>query len=146
YRDATLDRAVSSCQRVYEPAEYRVRRDGRNGDGKHAEEKPGESSSPGASRGGPPPLANGCSKPAPENDPVHLTDRGNGMRLVRDRGHDLRHCWPWHKWLVWDGSHWRVDPGNAVVRDLKHTVVRLFRWAEARVRAIGQQLEDSADA
>src|SRR5205809_535947 len=40
---------------------------------------------------------------------IHSTDVGNGKRLVKRHGADLRYCHPWKKWLSWDGSRWQED-------------------------------------
>src|SRR5438094_223379 len=45
---------------------------------------------------------------------VHLTDVGNGRRLVQRYGRDLRHCHLWGKWSVWDGRRWAVDESGRV--------------------------------
>lgn len=51
-------------------------------------------------------VPDGVSEPPPDSE--HLTDIGNGDRIVRLFGHDVR----WASglgWLVWNGSHWRED-------------------------------------
>jgi len=50
------------------------------------------------------------------------TDMDNATRLVERHGDDLRHCWPWRKWLVWDRTRWKVDDTAEVVRRAKETV------------------------
>ena len=39
----------------------------------------------------------------------NLTDLGNARRLVHRHGRNLRYCWLWRKWLVWDGKRWVKD-------------------------------------
>jgi hypothetical protein len=78
------------------------------------------------------------------NDCPHLTDRGNAIRLACDHGEDLRHSWPWKKWLVWDGRRWRLDDSGEAARRAKQVLVDLYRWAVARLEAIGEQLEGKA--
>jgi len=58
-----------------------------------------------------------------------LTDLGNGERLVRLHGPDLRFCWPWSKWLVWDGQRWRIDDTGGVVKRAKDTVRNIYTEA-----------------
>jgi putative DNA primase/helicase len=77
---------------------------------------------------------------------VHLSDRGNAMRLVRRHGRGLRHCHPWRKDLVWDGRRWRMDNTAAAVLWAKETLVDLFAWATARMGDIQKQLTDSMEA
>lgn len=68
-----------------------------------------------------------------ETQPLPLTDMGNAQRLVARYGHLLHYCHPWHKWLAWDGTRWRVDDTGAVVRYAKATARAIFQEAaEAR--------------
>lgn len=68
-------------------------------------------------------------------DDVHLTDRGNAIRLVRQHGADLRYCHPWEEWLCWDGSYWRADDTGEASRRAKQVVAALFREATAAMMA-----------
>lgn len=61
----------------------------------------------------------------------HLTDMGNGERLVHHHGDDLRHVHPWKTWLVWDGRRWAIDNTAAVVTRAKKTVRGIYREAAA---------------
>jgi len=62
---------------------------------------------------------------------AHNSDLGNAKRLIAKFGHKLRHCWPWQKWLVWDGSRWLMDEGGVVQRWAKETVLSMYREAAA---------------
>ncbi len=66
-----------------------------------------------------------------------LTDLGNARRLVRLHHQDLRYCFPWDKWLVWDGTRWVFDTSGEVYRRAKETVKSIY--AEAA------QTEDSRE-
>jgi P4 family phage/plasmid primase-like protien len=57
------------------------------------------------------------------------TDTGNAERLVARFGYDVRFCHPWKKWLIWDGSRWKLDDTAAVDRMVKATVRAMFREA-----------------
>lgn len=59
----------------------------------------------------------------------HLTDMGNAARLVRLHGADLRYCYPWARWLHWDGGRWAVDDCGEVTRRAKATIKTLFTEA-----------------
>lgn len=61
----------------------------------------------------------------------HTTDLGNADRLVARHGADLRYCHPWQKWLVWDGSRWRVDDTAEVHRRAKETARSIYAEAAA---------------
>lgn len=54
-----------------------------------------------------------------------LTDYGNAERLVARHGDDLRYCWAWNRWLVWDGKRWEVDDAVAIQR-MKETIRSLY--------------------
>jgi len=82
---------------------------------------------------------------ADDNDPVNLTDKGNGMRLVEMHGLNLRHCWPWNKWLTWADGRWATDDTGAIARCAKRTIAELFAWATRQMEAISKQLEELGD-
>ena len=60
---------------------------------------------------------------------VNLTDLGNAERLVEKHGADLRYCYAWEKWLVWDGRLWKVDDTGEVERKAKETVRAIYAEA-----------------
>jgi hypothetical protein len=76
------------------------------------------------------------------DNPIHLTDQGNAIRLVEKYGADLRHVWPWTKWLVWDGKRWRRDDSGAIVRCAKGTIADLFAWATGKIKEIERALKE----
>jgi hypothetical protein len=78
--------------------------------------------------------ANGWT--GPTNPP--LTDIGNAQRFAAEHGHGVRHCWPWNKWLVWDGTRWRVDDTGTIKALAKKTVLKLYREAQQKVKALEQ--------
>jgi primase-polymerase (primpol)-like protein len=80
-----------------------------------------------------------------EHDPIHLTDRGNAIRLVQERGSDLRHCHPWRKWLVWSEGRWRKDDAATVTLYTKRMIVNLYRSAVEKAKEIGAALESQED-
>jgi putative DNA primase/helicase len=80
--------------------------------------------------------ANGAPKPepAPGPDEIHLTELGNARRLVLARGRDFRHCFPWRRDLVWDGTRWIEDNTQQIVR-----------WAKAVIRDIYREASETLD-
>ncbi len=58
------------------------------------------------------------------------TDTGNAERLADRHGADLRYCYPWGKWLVYDGTRWRIDDQGAVVRLAKDAARSIFEEAK----------------
>lgn len=59
-------------------------------------------------------------------EPFFLTDMGNGERLVRQHGQDLRYCKRWSQWLAWDQRRWAADDTDAVTRLAKETVTAMY--------------------
>jgi P4 family phage/plasmid primase-like protien len=80
----------------------------------------------------------GWKRPSPQligEDVIHLTDRGNAMRMVRSYGQSLRHCHPWRKWLAWDETRWRLDNTALVTSWAKRTISSLWDWAGKQIEA-----------
>jgi putative DNA primase/helicase len=42
-------------------------------------------------------------------NPYRGTDDANADLFLHQHGQDVRFCPPWDKWLLWSGSHWRID-------------------------------------
>jgi len=64
------------------------------------------------------------------HDDLH-NDHGNAVRLITLHGRDLRYCYPFKKWLVWDGQRWAVDSGGQAVKIGKETMLEFLRRAVA---------------
>ena len=64
-------------------------------------------------------------------DPTQLqcTDLGNAERLILRYGADLRYCYAWRAWLVWDGMRWRQDERGEVYQRAKATVQGIYAEA-----------------
>lgn len=85
----------------------------------------------------PPDKAPHTDKPTDKKDPqtpedfrgLRLTDWGNAERLVSLHGNDLRYCFPWEKWLVWDKNRWIIDVSGEVKRRAKDVVAALYAAA-----------------
>lgn len=66
-----------------------------------------------------------------ESDPLNIehpdfrNDIGNGKRLIKAHGQDLRFCHPWDKWLIWDGRRWKIDDTAEAYRRAKSIPVEL---------------------
>ncbi len=72
-----------------------------------------------------------------------LTDMGNAERLVDRHGRDLRYVHAWGRYLVYDGTRWRVDDTGTVRRRAKETVRHIYSEAkddadEAGRKAVAQ--------
>jgi putative DNA primase/helicase len=62
---------------------------------------------------------------------LNLSDLGCAKRLVQRHGQDLRYCWPWENWLVWDGRQWAMDKSGEIHRRTKDVVKILLLEAAA---------------
>lgn len=65
----------------------------------------------------------------PDAEGLHCTDMGNGQRLVKRHGADLRYCDRWKSWLVWDGRRFARDETGSVERRAKDTVRAIYAEA-----------------
>lgn len=60
---------------------------------------------------------------------AHGTDFGNAQRLVARHGTDLRYCWHWREWLIWDGRRWGRDGTGEVLRRAQETAISIYAEA-----------------
>jgi Bifunctional DNA primase/polymerase, N-terminal/D5 N terminal like len=58
-----------------------------------------------------------------------LTDLGNAERFIAQHGEDVRYCYPFRSWFVWNGTRWWKDPGDAITRLGKATVRTIYSEA-----------------
>ena len=63
------------------------------------------------------------------SEPFPLTDTGLAERFALQHGDDVRYCHAWGKYIVWDGTHWKIDDGGAVDQRGKQTVRSIFHEA-----------------
>lgn len=59
-----------------------------------------------------------------------LTEVGNAERLVSNFGNDIHYCYPWKKWIVWNGKYWEKDNSGEIMRMAKKTLKRILMEAE----------------
>jgi putative DNA primase/helicase len=57
------------------------------------------------------------------------TDLGNAHRFARDHRGDVRYCWPWGRWLVWNGRYWCRDETGEIHRRAEATVRGIYEEA-----------------
>jgi putative DNA primase/helicase len=69
------------------------------------------------------------SKSARPGVEYNLTDLGNARRLVGLFGEDIRYCYAWGKWLIWNGSRWEKDGNGGIFRKAKDTVATIYSEA-----------------
>jgi putative DNA primase/helicase len=60
---------------------------------------------------------------------INLTDLGNARRFVAAHGNALRYCFPWAKWLYWDGQRWIIDDIGEIHRRAKNTIALIYKEA-----------------
>jgi len=58
-----------------------------------------------------------------------LTDLGNGIRMARRHGRDIRFCHSWRAWLIWDGQRWKRDNAGAIVARAKDVARAIYTEA-----------------
>jgi putative DNA primase/helicase len=81
------------------------------------------------------------TRPSSDNEGnIHLTDVGNGLRLVKQFGHDLRYVITWEKWLTWRDYRWQLDTGKLVEWHAKQVIGGLYRWAEQKLQSVSETL------
>ena len=74
------------------------------------------------------------TKPQPSprwksQDPYRGTDDANAALFLELHGKDVRYCPPWEKWLIWTGSHWRIDDRLVVKAKAEDVAKDLYRRA-----------------
>lgn len=57
------------------------------------------------------------------------TDLGNSERLIVRHGRDIRYCFDFCKWLVWDGVRWAIDRDGAALDKAKDTARKILAEA-----------------
>jgi putative DNA primase/helicase len=85
------------------------------------------------------------SQPTPDDQPEHLTDLGNALRLVRLYGQNMRYVAAWG-WLVWDGKRWARDDAGQVMRWAKATALSLYGEASELIWRADKELKAAATA
>jgi putative DNA primase/helicase len=59
------------------------------------------------------------------------SDMGNAERMVAQHGQDIRYCSLWGKWLIWDGTRWKIDDTGRVMKLAKKTTRNILAEAVA---------------
>ena len=67
-----------------------------------------------------------------------LSDLGNSERLVARHSHCLRYCYPWRKWLFFNGRHWAIDDTGEVERRAAETA----RWLIEEARQLAARAQE----
>lgn len=60
-----------------------------------------------------------------------LDDIGNARRLLILHGQNIRYIPELNKWYVWNGSHWKMDDDNKIMRLATETIELLQKQAKA---------------
>lgn len=75
-------------------------------------------------------------KPKPLPNPeasFNLTDLGNAQRLVALHGQDIRYCYVWKTWMIWDGKRWVKDDLGTVEKFAKNVARSIYKEAAREV-------------
>jgi putative DNA primase/helicase len=114
YRNRTIGKAIESCHEVYDPS--------RNGHARKSKT--------------PTDVVPQISVEATV-DELPFTEVGNGRRLVRRHGDDLRFIVGLERWHVWNGCHWEPDQLSTVIawgKGVADSLLDLARDAEPERR------------
>lgn len=53
------------------------------------------------------------------------TELGNAQRIIDDRGHVMRYCFPWRSWVAWDGRRWCRDDDGLAIKGAKAVLQKI---------------------
>jgi putative DNA primase/helicase len=88
---------------------------------------------------------------SPQRPELH-TDLGNARRLIARHGSNIRFVPEWHKWIIYDNTHWRIDDDGGIARLAKETIDSMFPEAlkindhEKRKKLLNHALKSQAAA
>lgn len=54
-----------------------------------------------------------------QGGPDHFTDCRNAEVFIQQHGENLRYCFPWKSWLIWNGQRWEPDRTSQILRRAK---------------------------
>ena len=90
--------------------------------------------------------AEGDQQPLPPVEEIeHFSDMGNARRFIKAHGHNLRYCYEWNAWLIWDGRCWQLDKTGEIFRLAKQAVKGIYGEA-ATLNGEGQRKEAAKHA
>jgi len=75
-----------------------------------------------------------------------LTDAGNGERIVKLFGSEIRYCIEMKRWLVWDGIRWCVDERNVIRQKAKEMARRLYAQAKKKESSVCWQFARASES
>jgi putative DNA primase/helicase len=61
-----------------------------------------------------------------KNAEFAFTDLGNAERFLQEHSPDVRYCFTWEKWLIWDGKRWAIDDTAELQRKAHQTVRNIY--------------------
>src|SRR5918997_1907939 len=74
-----------------------------------------------------------------------FTDLANSERFIAQHGDNVRYCYPWGRWIVYNGVRWERDETGQVHRLAKETVRSIYQEAaEAEDESRRRQLAKHA--
>lgn len=72
---------------------------------------------------------------------INQTDLGNARRLVKQFGRDIRYCYGWSQWLIWNGTRWQCDTTGEIQRLAKRTAQSIYsETAQAKTKEKREQI------
>ena len=62
------------------------------------------------------------------NGATPFTELGNAERFVSAHGPEVHYCWPWKKWIIWDGQRRKTTEDGEIYRRATATVRDLYQY------------------
>jgi putative DNA primase/helicase len=90
----------------------------------------------------PPKGGGGDSEPSAQ---MLLNDTGNAERFAQRYRDELRHVWPWKKWLKWDGRRWKPDDSGRAEKLARVGIKLDLNEATQTAATLAQQLANDPD-
>lgn len=142
YGSITIADAVDKCEEVYTPK----RNSGKQQKKASAENLPEE----------PPDYDDGFDQLVKEQEEANkkkafsLDDIGNAERLIAKFGQDIRYCFPYKEWLIWEECRWKPDKKGSIFEMARQTargiIQEAFSAPDEKRDALLRHARESCDA
>lgn len=61
----------------------------------------------------------------------HFTDMGNSYRFKDFADKNIKYCYAWNTWLIWDGTRWQLDETGEIMTKAKEMINEMYKQAAA---------------
>lgn len=59
----------------------------------------------------------------------HYTDMGNSYRFKDYADKNIKYCYAWNSWLIWDGTKWQLDDTGEIMTKAKEMINEMYKQA-----------------